>query len=271
MSELGDDSDAGSINGDPIDDLVDDLADLAIAPSPQVPEEPAYWYKVGQEEVVAFSATGAVVDDAPHPRRVLVGLLNAAERHIDVFMYTLTDSVLISALVRAHTRGVEVHVYVDFDQYYAKNRAGTEYGDMYRAINGLRSRIGDGAVHIACGAPWSSKTTGASGYGVFHLKSLLVDDSVRAIGSYNWTTAAYLNNVEDLYVVRGNAAAIRERLTRDAQRCVGYARDRPATLLAPAAAASTSREPTTTTTTPPYRRWYKKGQTRPTSVQWENY
>jgi phosphatidylserine/phosphatidylglycerophosphate/cardiolipin synthase-like enzyme len=108
--------------------------------------------------------------------------IGAAQKSIHVLMYSLTDAELATALVAAADRGVDVRLVFDRTQGEERNSLSSE----------LRTRLGPQRVVFRSG----------KGRGVMHQKMAIFDGLTVALGSYNWTNNAKLNNWENLIVVR---------------------------------------------------------------------
>jgi len=108
---------------------------------------------------------------------VILLVINEAEESIDVAMYTFTDFVLAEALVEARDRGVDVRVYLDRSQVYAKYSQ-----SRYATRSSLVIRI-------------------SSNRYIMHNKFVIIDDDPVITGSYNWTIAANTKNDENILVI----------------------------------------------------------------------
>ncbi|MCB1108694.1 MAG: hypothetical protein KDK44_03480 [Chlamydiia bacterium] len=99
----------------------------------------------------------------------LLDLIDQAEKSIKVAMFTLSHPELIEALEKAQQRGVTVNLYLD--RY-------TRQPHTKLSINHTK------------------------GPGLLHHKWALVDDRHLAMGSANWTKAAFTKNREVLVIIR---------------------------------------------------------------------
>lgn len=120
---------------------------------------------------------------SPGARPRVLAELAKARKTIDVAMYSFTDSDLAWALVKAHARGVRVHIFLDSEQAagkYAKAR--------FFERRGLTVRYYHGA-------------------GIMHHKFAVIDRRVVITGSYNWTASAEERNKENLLIIADRQVA----------------------------------------------------------------
>ena len=117
-------------------------------------------------------------------RPALLELLNQAERSIDVEMYTLTDTEVLTALERAETRGVAVRVIMDPNQ--PSNRSPVD-------------RLKQQGVEVK----WFPVTKPA----LMHRKLAIVDGTRLFAGSVNWTHNGLAKNEELMVIVEDPAIA----------------------------------------------------------------
>jgi phosphatidylserine/phosphatidylglycerophosphate/cardiolipin synthase-like enzyme len=117
------------------------------------------------------------------PAGTIEKALRAAHTSILVQAYEITPGPLVTALIEAHRRGVEVRAIVD-----------------YRQLTDRRNRDDAFAVdHL-----------GASGIpvlvdrppGLMHDKVMIIDGEIVVTGSFNYTYSAEHRNVENLLVIR---------------------------------------------------------------------
>ena len=106
--------------------------------------------------------------------------IRSAQQTILVQAYLLYSTRLAGALVRAHQRGVQVHVILD---------ANAQPHDP--PVKAVALLVGAGiAVSLDERHEWA------------HDKVMILDGEVVITGSYNWTLAAENNNGENLLVIR---------------------------------------------------------------------
>ena len=106
--------------------------------------------------------------------RHILSLIRAAEKTLDVCVFTITDDRIAQALVRAHERGIAIRIITDDDKV---NDAGSDV--RYLSSQGISVRVDTSPSHM-------------------HHKFMLIDSGVLLTGSYNWTRSAGKNNHENL-------------------------------------------------------------------------
>lgn len=114
--------------------------------------------------------------------KVLAREIDAAQKTIHVLIYSLTDSALMEALVRAADRGVDVKIVLDKSQ----SEGNSSLADT------MITRLGEKRVQIRTG----------KGRGIMHEKMAIYDGLTVTLGSFNWTANARDNNWENLIVLR---------------------------------------------------------------------
>ncbi len=119
----------------------------------------------------------------------LIGLIEGAQKTIQVAMYTWTHPGLTEAIVSAHLRGVRVEVILD---------RGQANGVGQKALNNL----------VNSGVPvWLS-----TGRKLLHHKCLVVDSAILVNGSANWTKAAFSRNHDCFFVLQDLSEEQKEKL-----------------------------------------------------------
>jgi phosphatidylserine/phosphatidylglycerophosphate/cardiolipin synthase-like enzyme len=108
----------------------------------------------------------------------LVQLIESAQKSISIAMFTLTHPLLTQKLLEAHRRGVEVKVAVDFF---------TGHGCSLSTLEVLKKE----GVKIYL----------SQGDALLHHKWALIDGDTLAMGSANWTAAAFKNNHDCLLIL----------------------------------------------------------------------
>ena len=120
------------------------------------------------------------------PEAVLVGVIGAARRSIQVHAYIFTSRPLAAALVDAHRRGVTVEVLADA-------------GMHQRGRNALPTLL-EAGIAVAL----------ETDYAAAHNKVLIVDADgpgcTVVTGSYNFTWSAAKRNAENILVLREHCA-----------------------------------------------------------------
>lgn len=132
-----------------------------------------------------FTHTGVEVDQK------LIEKINTAQKTLEIAIYALTRNEIVNAIVAAKQRGVVVRVICDREQANSKY----ELKDMETL-----------KMHQI---PVKVNTHS----GLMHLKITIIDEIIVALGSYNYTKAATLENDEVLVIVEEEslATASRER------------------------------------------------------------
>lgn len=131
----------------------------------------------------------------------LLELIATARKSIKVAMYTFTRQDLAAQLVAARRRGVDVEVFVDYQSAQGSSR---EVALMLQR-EGVTLRAGP-----------SDR--------LLHHKFMVIDDRCCAMGSANWTKAAFSNNSDCLLLLhdlsegqQGTLQAMWKRLERESQ------------------------------------------------------
>jgi len=108
----------------------------------------------------------------------LLELIRGAKKSIKVAIYTFTHQELYHALADAYDRGVDVEVVFDFEQAKQTSK---------KALLFLKRK--------------GIKTALSSRNGLLHHKFAIIDDSILATGSANWTKAAFAFNDDLLSII----------------------------------------------------------------------
>ncbi|MGH8065247.1 MAG: phospholipase D family protein [Candidatus Entotheonellia bacterium] len=137
------------------------------------PQGPAGHGRWDTSWAVYFSPNGGATD------AILEGI-RGAKRTILVQAYLLYSTRLAGALVRAHQRGVQVHVLLDATAQ-----------PHHPPVSAVARLVAVGiAVSLDAQHAWA------------HDKVMILDGEVVLTGSYNWTVAAEKTNGENLLVIR---------------------------------------------------------------------
>lgn len=139
--------------------------------------------------------------------KVLMREIDASRKSVHVLVYSMTDSVLMDALVRASGRGVDVKVVLDKSQ--------SEGNSSLASV--LIEKLGEKRVQIRSG----------KGRGIMHHKMAIYDGLTVTLGSFNWTANARDNNWENLIVLRD--ARLAESCEREFQRVWASPAPKPST------------------------------------------
>ena len=133
---------------------------------------------------IAAAAHSAYFTPGDACLRKLRELCSAAQKQIDICVFTLADDRLTDAVLQAHRRGVQVRIVSDDDKRFD---SGSDITQL--AAAGIEVRVDRGPAHM-------------------HHKFALFDTRVLANGSFNWTRSASLSNDENL-VVSSDAYLVR--------------------------------------------------------------
>lgn len=142
---------------------------------------------------------------------VVISLLRNARKSITCLFFAFTDRVIMSELKKAKARGLNVRVYMDYNQYRS------QYGGSGASFIDLRNTIG------------FVKLVRRANGGLNHHKVLYVDDDTLVSGSMNYSAAAVTSNDENFLLIR-NAGSLTADFNREAARI-----DEQAFLLPPVA------------------------------------
>ena len=122
--------------------------------------------------------------------RVDVGLIEQAHSSIKVAMYAFTDRNIAEALARQASRGVQVWVYRDREQFEQERMRRSAVAEILASQKNIRVRV---------------KGTNE----LMHQKVVLIDDTILRDGSGNWSVSAarYQDNQVTVTEDAGQAAA----------------------------------------------------------------
>jgi len=127
--------------------------------------------------VVGYAKTEVYFTHIDDIQTIILLKVNNSEESIDVAMYTFTDLILAEALVNAKDRGVEVRIYLDRSQVYARYTQ-----SVYFVQSEMKVRI-------------------SSNHYIMHNKFAIIDEEILITGSYNWTKAANTKNDENVMII----------------------------------------------------------------------
>lgn len=115
----------------------------------------------------------------------LIASLKAAERSIDIAIYSFTNREIAKALRDVAAKGVKVRII---------------YDESSNEPNKTRSTIGYLAKlqNIEVCTLKGNKAANGKYFGIMHMKVAIIDDAVLFIGSANWSKNAFENNYETL-------------------------------------------------------------------------
>lgn len=120
------------------------------------------------------------------PLATVVQAIDGAQKTVFVQMYALTSRQIVSALVNAKRRGVNVRAIVDRSQFRE------DRSDTYAV-----SRLASGGVPVLVDTV----------PGLMHNKIMIVDDATVITGSFNYTWSAEHRNAENLLVIHAPTLA----------------------------------------------------------------
>ncbi len=116
--------------------------------------------------------------------QMILQLLGAARRTIDICVFTVTDNRITSAIEAAHRRGVKVRLITDNEKAWDKG------SDVFRLDKaGIAMRVDKTRHHM-------------------HHKYAIFDNTKLLTGSYNWTRSAESSNEENI-IVTDNPALLK--------------------------------------------------------------
>ena len=179
----------------------DILSAFALA-EPLGPEHDMPWpaaaMPTGQgSATIAYVPTGLFGEDA---RATVIGAIAGARHSIAVMMSQLEDQAVVTALVEAARRGVDVRVLLDPNQIDHLSPLGWAPAAVFNLAAAVR--LADAGVHTRWFAPPAGQHT-------LHAKSALIDGQHLLVGSTNWNQFSFDLNNETLLTVDGGAAPAR--------------------------------------------------------------
>jgi phosphatidylserine/phosphatidylglycerophosphate/cardiolipin synthase-like enzyme len=120
-----------------------------------------------------------------HPEKLLIDVINSAQKSLDIAIYSLTQKDIVDAIEAAKKRGVAVRIITDHQEAATKSQA-----------EKLKQLLSDGI-------PIKQNTH----KGLMHLKVTIADKATVTTGSFNYTQAASTTNDEVLVVIRDSKIA----------------------------------------------------------------
>ena len=121
---------------------------------------------------VGFSPEGSAL-------QLVLKTIESAQHEIRLMGYSFTSPEVVSALVRAKRRGVDVKIVLD--------------------EKGNRSKASQAAMNIVVNAGIPLRTNGR--YAIMHDKVIIVDNHTVEAGSFNYTRSAASRNSENVLVI----------------------------------------------------------------------
>ena len=131
-----------------------------------------------QPAAAASSGQGGVSPEGSAVQLVLK-TIESAQQEIRLMGYSFTSPEVVSALVRAKRRGVDVKIVLD--------------------EKGNRSKASQAAMNIVVNAGIPLRTNGR--YAIMHDKVIIVDNHTVEAGSFNYTRSAASRNSENVLVI----------------------------------------------------------------------
>lgn len=122
------------------------------------------------------------------PARAIEDAIRAARRSILVQAYEITPGPLVTALIEAHRRGVDVRAIVDYKQLTDRRSRDDAFAVEH---------LGAAGIPVLVDKP----------PGLMHDKVMIIDGEVVVTGSFNYTYSAEHRNVENLLIIRDPALA----------------------------------------------------------------
>ncbi|HCM9674140.1 TPA: phospholipase D family protein [Enterobacter roggenkampii] len=121
---------------------------------------------------VGFSPEGSAL-------QLVLKTIESAQQEIRLMGYSFTSPEVVSALVRAKRRGVDVKIVLD--------------------EKGNRSKASQSAMNVVVNAGIPLRTNGR--YAIMHDKVIIVDNHTVEAGSFNYTRSAASRNSENVLVI----------------------------------------------------------------------
>ena len=122
------------------------------------------------------------------PARAIEETIRAARKSILIQAYEITPGPLVTSLIEAHRRGVDVRAIVDYRQLTDRRN----HDDAFAV-----EHLGDAGIPVLVDRP----------PGLMHDKVMIIDGEVVVTGSFNYTYSAEHRNVENLLVIHDPALA----------------------------------------------------------------
>ncbi|EHK1107212.1 phospholipase D family protein [Salmonella enterica] len=125
--------------------------------------------------------------------QLVLKTIETAQQEIRLMGYSFTSPEVVSALVSAKRRGVDVKVVLD-----------------WKTNSGKNNNASKAAMNLLVGAGISVRTVSA--YKILHDKVIVADGRNTQVGSFNYTRAADRSNSENVLVVWDDPATAPEYL-----------------------------------------------------------
>jgi phosphatidylserine/phosphatidylglycerophosphate/cardiolipin synthase-like enzyme len=122
------------------------------------------------------------------PTRAIEDAVRTARKSILIQAYEITPGPLVSALIAAHRRGVDVGAIVDYKQLTDRRNHDDAFAVEHLSAAGIPVLVDRPS-------------------GLMHDKVMIIDSEVVVTGSFNYTYSAEHRNVENLLLIRDPALA----------------------------------------------------------------
>jgi len=122
------------------------------------------------------------------PARAIENAVRAARKSILIQAYEITPGPLVTALIEAHRRGVDVRAIVDYKQLTDRRNRDDAFAVEH---------LGEAGIPVLVDRP----------PGLMHDKVMIIDGEAVVTGSFNYTYSAEHRNVENLLVIHDPALA----------------------------------------------------------------
>lgn len=137
----------------------------------------------GQQIEVGFSPKQGAEE-------VVLKVINSSTKSLRVAAYSFTSAPVVSALLAAHKRGVEVAVIVDYQNNFVEG-----CGDR----GACKGKHAVGTL-VNAGVP----VRVIDKYAIFHHKFILADSKHMELGSFNYSASAATRNAENAMAIWNN-------------------------------------------------------------------
>jgi phosphatidylserine/phosphatidylglycerophosphate/cardiolipin synthase-like enzyme len=141
----------------------------------------------GQQIEVGFSPKQGAEE-------VVLKVINSSTKSLRVAAYSFTSAPVVTALLAAHKRGVEVAVIVDYRNNFVEG-----CGDR----GACKGKHAVGTL-VNAGIP----VRAIDKYAIFHHKFILADSKHMELGSFNYSTSAATRNAENAMAIWNNPEVV---------------------------------------------------------------
>ncbi len=123
---------------------------------------------------------------------LVIQLLRGAKKSVTCLFFAFTDRVIMNELKNAKARGLDVKIYMDYNQYRS------QYRNSGKSFIDLRNNVG----HV--------KLVRRANSGLNHHKVFYVDGETIVLGSMNYSAAAVTSNDENFLLIRNARSLIHD-------------------------------------------------------------